>query len=228
MSYVYLLRSNKKDTLKIGMTTNLDQRMKAFYTSSRHLGIEDEEFEFLHTVEVGNARKLESYLHNKFKDKRICGEWFDITKEEFINELESIDLNEFPKKTFVMPINENPICINNYISINKLFKDNTYNYNYNIKNRTDLNAWIEKTDHEYYDNNVYVNIEDIPFLCDGIWFMSKSYYQRKYFREFVLFPILNKLRSILTDSQIIDLFKCEDDEESITDIEIWKELIAHE
>lgn len=98
MSYVYLLRSNKKDTLKIGMTTDLDQRMKAFYTSSRHLGIEDEEFEFLHTVEVGNARKLESYLHNKFKDKRICGEWFDITKEEFINELESIDLNEFPKK----------------------------------------------------------------------------------------------------------------------------------
>lgn len=28
--------------------------------------------------------------------------------------------------------------------------------------------------------------------------------------------------------EYVYLFKCKDDEESITDIEIWKELIAHE
>ena len=47
MGYVYLLKSNKKDTLKIGKTTNLEQRMKSFNSCSKHLGTEDEIFEFL-------------------------------------------------------------------------------------------------------------------------------------------------------------------------------------
>lgn len=232
MGYVYLLKSNKKDTLKIGKTANLEQRMKSFYTCSKHLGIEDETFEFIHTIKVDKYDKLETLLHKKFKDKRVCGEWFNITKEEFISMLESIDLKQFSEVKTSKVNNELPFYIDNYVSINELFKGNAFNYNYDIENKLALDPWIERTDYRYYGNKLYVNIEDIPFLCDGIWYMVKRYYQRRYFREFTLYPILDKLHLVLTYYQILDLFLiegnslCEDElelnEEILSEIESWR------
>ena len=218
MGYVYLLKSNKRDTLKIGMTTNLEQRMKSFKTCSKHLGIEGETFEFLYTIKVDKYSKLETLLHKKFADKRVCGEWFDITKEEFINMLESIDLEQFKETKTKNTNNEVPIIIDNYILLNALFKNTIFEYNLQIK--INFESWIRGIDHKYYDNYLYVNIEEIPFiLYDAIWYMMKNYYTKRYFDEFVLYPILNKLHSILTYSQIVELFS--DDEEGLMDIENW-------
>ena len=223
MGYVYLLKSNKKDTLKIGMTTNLEQRMKSFKTCSRHLGIEDETFEFLYTVKVDKYAKLETLLHKKFADKRVCGEWFDITKEEFVDTLESIDLDQFKETKTIETNNKVPIIIDNYILVSALFKNNAYNYNHNVRDQLALDPWIEGIDHKYYNDSLYINIEEIPFLLyDGIWYMMKSYYQKRFFNEFVLYPILDILHLILNYSEIVNLFKCDVDEEALLDIENWR------
>ena len=220
MGYVYLLKSNKKDTLKIGKTTNLEQRMKSFNSCSKHLGTEDEIFEFLHTIKVDKYSELETFLHKKFSDKRVCGEWFNITVEEFIHALESIDLSQFTETKTVNVNNEVPICIDNYILLSELFKKNAYNYNYDIRNKLALNPWIERTDHKYYNDKLYINIEEIPFLVDGIWYMIKNYHTKRYFNEFILYPLLDRLHSILTYSQIFNLFVI--DEETLVDIENWR------
>lgn len=218
MGYVYLLKSNKKDTLKIGMTTNLEQRLKSFKSSSKNLGIDDETFEFLHTVKVDKCYELENLLHKKFADKRVCGEWFNITKEEFIDMLESIDLNKFAKIETVKP--EVPFYMDNYILLSALFKTNII---CDFKFQSNLMPWIEKTDHKYYNNHLYVNIEEIPFIFyDAVWYMMKGYHTKRYFDEFILYPLLDNLHSVLTYSQITDLFS-----EDLTDIENWRDL-AHE
>lgn len=216
MGYVYLLKSNKKDTLKIGMTTNLEQRLKSFKSSSKNLGIDDETFEFLHTVKVDKCYELENLLHKKFADKRVCGEWFNITKEDFIDMLESIDLNKFAKIETVKP--EVPMCIDNYVLLDSLLKANVI---CDFRFMNNLQPWIEVIDHKYHNNNLYVNIEEVPFLfCDGIWHMMKGYYQKRYFNEFILYPLLDNLYAILTYSQIVDLFG-HDDEETLLDIKNW-------
>lgn len=221
MGYVYLLKSNKRDALKIGMTANLKQRMKSFKTCSRHLGIEDETFEFLRTIKVDKYSELETLLHKKFADKRVCGEWFNITEEEFVSMLESIDLSQFAKAKTTKVNKEVPFCIDNYILLHALFEKHIYH----LRFQACLAPWIEKADHKYYDNHLYVNIEEVPFIFYGaVWYMIKNYHTRKFFNEFILYPLLDRLHSVLTYSQIVDLFEC-DDEEVLTDIENWRDLV---
>ena len=231
MGYVYLLRSNKKDALKIGTTINLEQRLKSFKSSSINLGIEDETFEFLHTVKVDKHYELENFLHKKFADKRVCGEWFNITAEEFVDLLESIDLKQF-KKEKVKTNKAVPMCIDNYVLLSALFTRGIYEGN--LRFRANLELWMRAIDHKYYDNHLYVNIEEIPFLVDGaIWYMMKAYHTKRYFNEFIFYPLLDRLHSILTYSQIVELFYDEDDkfydpEEAITLLDVINWGNAHE
>lgn len=219
MGYVYLLKSNKKDALKIGTTNNLEQRLKRFHSSSINLGVKDESFEYLNVIEVDKNYDLENLLHKRFAKQRTVGEWFNITNNDFINELNSIDLNQFMTKKIEKT--ETPLCIDDYILLRKLFTNNAYAYNYDAKCQLNLKPWIEKIDHKYYNNELYVNLEEVPFLfCDAIWYMMKKYYQPRFFYDLVLYPLLDVLHSILTYSQIIDLFGY-DDEECTKEIMNW-------
>lgn len=223
MGYVYLLRSNKKDTLKIGTTVDPAQRLKSFKSSSINLGIEDETFEFLHTVKVDKHYELENLLHKKFADKRVCGEWFNITAEEFMSMLESIDLSRF-NKAKTKANKAIPIHIDNYVLLSALFTRGIYEGN--LRFRVNLERWMRAIDHKYYDNHLYVNIEEIPFLFESaVWGMTKTYHTKRYFNEFIFYPLLDRLHSILTYAQILELFDDDDDafydpEEHITILDI--------
>lgn len=66
---VYFVRSG--DAVKIGFTTDLESRVKAFRTAS------PEEFDVWMTIE-GSAR-LERYFHRMFAGDRIRNEWFKVS-----------------------------------------------------------------------------------------------------------------------------------------------------
>lgn len=95
---VYVLKSNKKDLLKIGKADNFTERLKDFHRASRHIGNVDEKFEYLLKINCEDNQKLESKLHKIFKDKRIVGEWFEVTLGEIKIELEKIDLKSYNNK----------------------------------------------------------------------------------------------------------------------------------
>ena len=73
--YIYILKG--EDSYKIGYTTDFDKRIKHYKTHNPNI-------KTICLIESNDAFELESYLHDKFEDKNISGEWFDLTEEEVL------------------------------------------------------------------------------------------------------------------------------------------------
>jgi len=66
---------------KIGITNNLQQRFGVLNTSCPgHLSV------YFSLSLKENVNNLEKFIHNKFKEKKIKGEWFSLSDEEISNE----------------------------------------------------------------------------------------------------------------------------------------------
>lgn len=82
MGFVYFFKHKEANGVKIGMTLQDDvlQRFRAFKTYSPRGA------EILGKIETSNANILEKKLHERFADRRLNGEFFDIHSDE-INEI---------------------------------------------------------------------------------------------------------------------------------------------
>lgn len=77
--WVYLIRADSKQGFKIGMTTNkLRERIKQ-NRSTLHSNVD-----CLHAIPTENAQAAESACHSFWADKRITGEWFDLTEQDVL------------------------------------------------------------------------------------------------------------------------------------------------
>lgn len=72
-SIIYFVRRGKSGPIKIGITTNLERRLRVLQTGS------DEQIDVLATV-PGSARE-EAELHGQWKALRRKGEWFEASSE---------------------------------------------------------------------------------------------------------------------------------------------------
>lgn len=79
--YVYLLQAGPY--YKIGLTRNLDQRVKTLST------LPPFDLELVCAIRTGDMYTLERELHQRFKGKRKNGEWFELDPNdvEYIREL---------------------------------------------------------------------------------------------------------------------------------------------
>ena len=79
MGFVYLIgEQNEKNKYKIGSTKckSINKRLKQLQTgNSNPLFIES-------YYETDRPFRLETMLHNKFKDKNVIGEWFEMNGED--------------------------------------------------------------------------------------------------------------------------------------------------
>lgn len=73
--YVYLL-SSSVGLYKIGMSRDVSKRMGEF---DRTIPIETK---CLHYIKTENRRAAEKYLHEKFAERRVKYEWFDLSSEQ--------------------------------------------------------------------------------------------------------------------------------------------------
>lgn len=82
--YVYLMKSGR--FYKIGCSSNVERR-------KYDLGIKlPERLEILHKITTDDPVGIEYYWHNRFKDKRKQGEWFDLSRE---------DISAFKRRKFM-------------------------------------------------------------------------------------------------------------------------------
>lgn len=85
MGFVYLIGEiNKENKYKIGSTNcnDINKRLKQLQTgNSNPLYVRE-------YYETSKPFKLEKMLHNKFKDRKIIGEWFEMN-DNLINEFKS-------------------------------------------------------------------------------------------------------------------------------------------
>lgn len=72
--YVYLMKSG--DFYKIGLS---DAPGRREYDLGSH---RPEGVEIVHTIKTDDPEGIEAYWHNRFRDKRKRGEWFDLTRDD--------------------------------------------------------------------------------------------------------------------------------------------------
>jgi len=86
---VYLLKIKDDDQYKIGVSTNFERRYNEISPKMPF------ELITINKIKSNDIYSLEEMLHNKFRDKRIKGEWFQLDKEdvEYIESIEDDDID---------------------------------------------------------------------------------------------------------------------------------------
>jgi Meiotically up-regulated gene 113 len=77
--YVYVVKSEGGPS-KIGISFCPKERLKILQTGSPYLL----SLVFFEQVDKAVSNTIEGAVHNKLKEKRMCGEWFDVPYEEAI------------------------------------------------------------------------------------------------------------------------------------------------
>jgi hypothetical protein len=77
-SYIYLMKNTRNGYTKIGISKNPKHREKTLQS-------EEPEIDLIWKKEIPNAIGREIELHKKYSDKRIRGEWFDLTEQDIQN-----------------------------------------------------------------------------------------------------------------------------------------------
>ena len=84
IGHVYLLKHDK--VYKIGKSIDASRRYKDIKIQMPH------KTEEIHVIETDDPSGIEAYWHNRFKDKRLAGEWF---------KLSAYDVKAFKKRKFM-------------------------------------------------------------------------------------------------------------------------------
>jgi hypothetical protein len=84
IGHVYLLKHDK--VYKIGKSFDASRRYKEIKTQMPYKTVE------VYVIETDDPSGIEAYWHNRFKDKRLKGEWF---------KLSAFDVKAFKKKKFM-------------------------------------------------------------------------------------------------------------------------------
>lgn len=103
---VYFLKNLDTNLIKIGKTRNIKQRMTEIRNASLQAGYEPSRYQLIGVIYVPfrdnhsfNYTELERELHEKFKDKRVLGEWFKLSTEEVYRVIRKYcpsDINGYP------------------------------------------------------------------------------------------------------------------------------------
>lgn len=137
--YVYFIKTNRIDNIKIGYSINLESRLKQFKT-----GFSDG-LKLIGFIYTDDFVSIEKQLHNKFIKERVSGEWFAISEETCLDEINNnngVYVNGFYNKdSYILDG-----LYGNFSKTNKNPVDEYYYEMYNEFEKIPLNQKILKTD----------------------------------------------------------------------------------
>jgi hypothetical protein len=91
--YVYFISDGV--AVKIGIARLVGARLRDLQTGNT------KQLSVLHTIETNEPRKVEGWLHWKYSDRRIVGEWFALTASD-IDDVKAMNLSQgLPDKKMV-------------------------------------------------------------------------------------------------------------------------------
>lgn len=103
-SFVYLFCDPSQDLFKIGVTKNLySKRMKQLQTGN------GTELHLVNYHETFYPYRIETFLHNKFNNKREHGEWFRLN----INDISSFKKTCEEFEQLIETMRDNPFFVKN-------------------------------------------------------------------------------------------------------------------
>lgn len=88
--FVYLLRLSENSYYKIGITKNINKRIKQLQTGNA------EDIYLVESYESKYASKIEKALHNFYTHKKKINEWFELSIEDeyyFVEKCKNIENN---------------------------------------------------------------------------------------------------------------------------------------
>jgi len=86
-SYIYFIYSRDNNLMKIGKTRNIERRIRQIKNQMISSGYTGEiELKALHLTFSGYEHQLERYYHQKYRNHRIKGEWFNVSLDKIVNE----------------------------------------------------------------------------------------------------------------------------------------------
>jgi len=94
---VYIMVNKDTQNIKIGKSSNVDERLKSLNGAYKMLG-EKPRIELLYSVKCEDDEKLERHLHKYFKKYNTQNEWFNINPKNVINYINTLDMNDFNKE----------------------------------------------------------------------------------------------------------------------------------
>lgn len=77
--FIYCI-GNQDSKQKIGFSHDVQQRLKTLQTANG----EKLSIHYQFPVPSKYARKVEAYIHNQYRHKKLVGEWFQMSKEEAV------------------------------------------------------------------------------------------------------------------------------------------------
>lgn len=83
--YVYLIRSHETGYYKIGISNDPYKRVAQLQTGSAV------KLELIHCFLCEDAEQTEAFLHDKFSDKRLMGEWFSLNDSD-VKEIKDLNI----------------------------------------------------------------------------------------------------------------------------------------
>ncbi|MBD5589174.1 GIY-YIG nuclease family protein [Clostridium botulinum] len=122
---IYVMK-DQFNRIKIGISNNPEERSKAFSTSGLKIDVK------YYTDLCSNSSKIESNLHKVFADRKIKGEWFNITEKEAIKEIQkqTLENKDYILKDDGITFNNDEIYrllkINGYVDIEELLDNNRF------------------------------------------------------------------------------------------------------
>lgn len=163
---VYFFKHEKLSPIKIGYT-NKDtpkKRYESFKTYCPYNAL------IVGFIKTKNAKELEYFLHEKFKDKRLKGEWFDISVDDVENCINLYSSDDFinSRNEFYLKFIENELPSNklknetsqefiDFLDFYDLIKGVKYDkkqlydiFNNDLVSRKKFSEWLEKYAH--YNN----------------------------------------------------------------------------
>lgn len=89
-AFVYLLKIQENGIYKIGVSKNVEKRVKQLQTGNT------EQIYLVNKFHSNYPYKIESYLHNIYKSNTISGEWFYLSDDDvnsFIDNCKKCETN---------------------------------------------------------------------------------------------------------------------------------------
>lgn len=194
---VYLIQSGTY--LKIGYTTDIINRFKAYVTSNPEV--------YLLSVIEGDM-PLEKYLHKKFEKYKYKNEWFH-HNIKILEEFDKLSISTATSSFYTFERTySNIFKINSVITLKVLMKlccilkCNSDIVNLNNKMALEIANELGFSFKDIYDSIMELNKLDIVYMCNGEWRINPAMFWRGDldFRDYILDNNINIPTNITNDT----------------------------